>query len=224
MQIAVMRERARQEGATIAAIYDEGAKSGRKKQEERPALSEAIAHCKKLGGTLAFYSLSRLARSASEAHRIKDQLISAHCNLVSMKEPGLDSRTPSGKMLFAMTAIFAELEADAISERTSDVLQAKKARGERVGKLPYGKRLAHDGHHTTDDRDHARTCPGCKNLEDVPEEISAMREISQLRTTLSYSRIAAELNARGVRPKNAEKWTRHTTRIAHAAYVHEGFM
>ena len=44
-----------------------------------------------------------------------------------------------------MLAVLAEFERDQISERTAAAMQFKKAKGERVGSIPYGFRLGDDG-------------------------------------------------------------------------------
>jgi DNA invertase Pin-like site-specific DNA recombinase len=217
----LMIERAQREGALIERVYDEGQVSGRKFVAKRPVLAAAIAHCKRVRGTLVFYSLSRLGRSAGELHRIKDELIGAGCELLSVKE-NIDSRTPMGRAMFGMLATFAELEVDWLSDRTTDVLQAKKARGERVGTIPYGQRLKADGEHirrAAAQPAHSSSCVGCLNLEPDPDEMKTLREIARLSKRFSYREIAEQLNARGVKPKSAAAWTLHTVRLAHIACV-----
>jgi len=51
---------------------------------------------------------------------------------------------------------FAEYERFLGRTRTSAALQAKRARGERVGAIPYGYRLADDGIHVVQDEGEQR--------------------------------------------------------------------
>jgi DNA invertase Pin-like site-specific DNA recombinase len=55
-----------------------------------------------------------------------------------------------GRFFLTVMAGAAELEKNLIGERTAQTLQHKKANGERVGTVAYGKRLAADGIHLED--------------------------------------------------------------------------
>jgi DNA invertase Pin-like site-specific DNA recombinase len=90
-------------------------------------------------------------------------------------------------MLFRMMAVLAEFERDIISERTAAALRHKRAKGERTGQVPYGQSLAPDG----------------RTLVRAPEEWEAIAYARGRRAAgASLRAIAAELDARGVRPKN----------------------
>ena len=79
---------------------------------------------------------------------------------------------------------------------TRAALSKKKARGERVGCVPLGARVAADGVH----------------LEADPGEAEALEIVRELRTSgASIRAIAAELDARGV-PARGERW--HPTTVA----------
>lgn len=79
---------------------------------------------------------------------------------------------------------------------TRAALVAKKARGERVGGVPLGARVAADGVH----------------LEADPGEAGALEIVRELRAAgVSIRGIAAELTARGV-PARGERW--HPTTVA----------
>ena len=75
-------------------------------------------------------------------------------------------------------------------------LDAKRARGERLGKIPYGKRLAADGVH----------------LEDDPEEQATLTRMLELhREGVSLAKIATALGREGHKPRG-RSW--HKTTIA----------
>jgi site-specific DNA recombinase len=57
----------------------------------------------------------------------------------------INTKTPAGKVFFTLIAAFAQMERELISERTTAALAAKRARGERMGREPYGWALAGPG-------------------------------------------------------------------------------
>jgi DNA invertase Pin-like site-specific DNA recombinase len=73
--------------------------------------------------------------------------------LVSLRE-GIDTRTATGRALFGMCAVFAQLEADLIRDRTRAGLAAAKRRGKQLGRpralrsadVKRVKRLRASGH------------------------------------------------------------------------------
>ena len=86
---------------------------------------------------LVIYSLSRLSRSTRDTLMLADKLDKAGADLVSLSER-IDTTTAAGKMVFMMLAVLNEFERDQISERTSAILQHKKAKGEAYSPIPYG--------------------------------------------------------------------------------------
>ena len=81
-----------------------------------------------------------------------------------------------------MMAVLAEFERDQISERTTTAMQFKKAKGERVGAIPYGYDLAVGG----------------VTLTENAAEQSVIQRARELKASgLSLRKIAAELQRRG---------------------------
>ena len=60
--------------------------------------------------------------------------------IVSAAGEGTDSDSPTDILMRRMVDAFAEYERLIIGARTKAALQAKKARGERTGSIPYGFR------------------------------------------------------------------------------------
>jgi site-specific DNA recombinase len=89
------------------------------------------------GAVLVVYSLSRLSRSTRDTIQLADRLSRANADLVSLSER-IDTTSASGKMVFRIMAVLAEYEKDQIAERTSVVLQHKKANREVYSPIPYG--------------------------------------------------------------------------------------
>lgn len=165
---------------TLTTVHVDAGISG-KSADNRPGLQQALSECKK-GTALVVYSLSRLARSTKDTITISERLTKVGADLVSLSEK-IDTTTAAGKMVFRMLAVLAEFERDQISERTATAMHHMKSQGKRVGAVPYGYDLANDGIHLVDN---------------VPEQ-SVIAQAKELRAGgLSFEKIAAELESRGL--------------------------
>lgn len=81
---------------------------------------------------------------------------------------------------------------DILVERCNEGRRARKAEGKRVGEVPFGYSLAHDG----------------KTLIESGEEQEAIRLTLRLKAEgYSAAGIARELNRRGMRTKKDRLWT-----------------
>lgn len=83
---------------------------------------------------LLIWRLPRLARSLAELVRLTTIFRENQVDLISLRNPGLDTTTPQGKFFFGISAVFAEFERDLIIERTRAGLAAAKARGIKLGR------------------------------------------------------------------------------------------
>lgn len=85
------------------------------------------------GDELHVVKLDRLGRSARDLHDIARELEQKGVVLVigGVKH---DPKTPIGKMLFGVLALFAEFERDLIAERTAVRLEQLKAEGKTLGR------------------------------------------------------------------------------------------
>lgn len=171
---------------TLTAVHVDAGISG-KSADNRPGLQAALSECRK-GCALVVYSLSRLARSTRDTIEISERLNKVGADMVSLSEK-IDTTTAAGKMVFRMLAVLAEFERDQISERTASAMQFKKAKGERVGSVPYGYFL--DGDNIT--------------LIENPAEQAVIRQARELKESgLSLRAIAAKLDERGFAARNGQ--------------------
>lgn len=97
--------------------------SGRKTDQDRPKLKDALGICKKEGAILLVAKLDRLARSV---HFISG-LMRAGVRFVAVDMP------EANELTVHIMAAFAEHEAKRISQRTKDALAAARARGVVLG-------------------------------------------------------------------------------------------
>ena len=95
--------------------------SGRK--SDRPKLKEALALCRKDGATLIVAKLDRLARSVS----FLSNLLESDVDIVFCDFP------QANKMVLHIISAISHYEAELIAARTKASLQAKKARGFKLG-------------------------------------------------------------------------------------------
>jgi len=125
---------------------------------------------------------------------VADKLDKAGADLVSLSER-IDTTTAAGKMVFRMLAVLNEFERDQISERTSAILQHKKAMGEVYSPIPYG--FKREG----------------KKLVPNEEERRVISLIILLKKQgLSLREIASEFNVAGIPAKKGGKWYASTVR------------
>lgn len=126
----------------VEVLADEGL-SGTK--ATRPGFMRLMEHTRTGRiNAVVVYSLSRFARSTKHVLSAAEEFEKRNVSFISLKE-NLDTSSAMGKFTLTILAGLSQLERDQISERTTDALQHKKAKGQRVGTIPFGFRLAGDG-------------------------------------------------------------------------------
>ncbi len=98
----------------------------------RPALLRCLKQLKP-GDTLTVWKLDRLCRSVRDLITILDDLKQRGVKFRSLTET-IDTETPTGRAMWQMIGILAELERSLISERTRAGIKAAKARGVKFGR------------------------------------------------------------------------------------------
>src|ERR1022692_465684 len=101
---------------------------------KRPALLRCL---KKLehGDTLTVWKLDRLGRSLRDLITMLDDLKQRGVKFRSLTE-AIDTETPTGRAMWQMIGVLAELERSLISERTRAGVKAAKNRGVKFGRKP----------------------------------------------------------------------------------------
>ena len=140
--------------------------------------------------TVIVAKLDRLTRSVKDLAELLEHFNRRGVFLVSVAE-SLDTGSASGRLVLNIMTAVSQWEREAIGERTRDALSHKKAKGERVGTVPFGYRLASDGVH----------------LNPEPAEQAILDKIRQLRASnYPFRRIAGELNRQGFRTRCGSLW------------------
>lgn len=126
--LSLQRQALERYGVPPENIYEEHASGGK---IDRKQLGYALKACRG-GDTFVVWRLDRLGRTLPHILDILERLRVEGVRFVSLSE-SWDTSTPGGKAMMAMSAIFAELERDLISERTKAGIAAARARGVEFG-------------------------------------------------------------------------------------------
>ena len=125
------REAEHHQWTIVETIRDEG-QSG--KDLARPGLKRAlelIAAGEADG--LAVAKLDRLSRSVIDAGMLADWFDDIDARLVAL-DLNIDTKTPSGRMVFSVLSAVAQWERETIAQRTRDGLAALRAKGKPIGR------------------------------------------------------------------------------------------
>lgn len=118
---------------------------------KRPALARCLKALQP-GDTLIVWKLDRLGRSVRDLIHMLDDFKDRGVKFRSLTE-AIDTDTPTGRAMWQMIGVLAELERSLIGERTRAGLQAARARGVKVGRklkltasqLTHARRLIEQG-------------------------------------------------------------------------------
>jgi DNA invertase Pin-like site-specific DNA recombinase len=100
----------------------------------RPALSRCLAALKS-GDTLIVWKLDRLGRSLRDLINLLDELKQRGVKFQSLTE-AIDTETATGRAMWQMIGLLAELERSMIVERTRAGVKEAQARGVKFGRKP----------------------------------------------------------------------------------------
>ena len=148
------------------------------KRNDRPKLQEALAACRRRrGARMVIAKLDRLSRNMAFIATMMDSNI----EFVACDNPA------ATRLTLHILAAVAEHEREMISKRTSDALQAAKARGKKLGR--YG------AEHLAPAR-HAAAMARANDLRPILTELAGQ----------SMRQIAAELSRRGIPTQRGGHW------------------
>lgn len=186
------------QGVELAAVESDAGISGAS-MDNRPGLKRVLRAVLQAGegAVLVVYKLDRLGRNAIDVQETLAVLLDAGVRVVSLSD-GVDSASGMGaallKLLTSILATFAELEKENIRARLLDGRKRADAENRTYASEPrYGRRVAD---------------PEQGILAADAEEVRAVERIKALRAGgASYRAIVAALEAEGIRPRHADRWT-----------------
>lgn len=183
-----------------------GTDKKRKELEQRPQLLEALSELEK-GDVLIVHKRERMGRDPYVNCMIERIIEKKNAKLISAIGE-MDGDEPHDILMRRIMDAFAEYEALIISTRTKAALARKKAKGERVGHVPYGYRLTETGQIIV-----------CKEEAEILKQMYTYR----VNHRLSFREIATRLNNAGYRnrtTKNQEHtWTHGATSRVYQNYL-----
>ena len=165
-------------------------------KSERPGLQAALSDLQKGVDVLVVLKFDRLSRSIKHFCEVYERYFqSGEKELVAIRESiRLDSSL--GRALVSILLVFAQMEREAIAERTREALRHMREHGYCHGKAPFGFKKAPKG-------DGSRY----KVFVEDPAEQRTLAQIKEwLDLGLEIPELVRRLNADGVHPPRAKKW------------------
>ena len=121
-------------GHEIVKVYQDAGSSGAKGRERRPGFDAMLkAAAQREFDLLAVWSSDRLGRSMPDLIEVL-QMIRTTGRELYIHTQALDTSTASGRALFQMLGVFAELEREMIVARVNAGMARAKAHGTKSGK------------------------------------------------------------------------------------------
>ena len=181
-QLAAIKKYATAHDIKIVTVFREEGVTGTKESMDRPAFSEMMTALHANGvRTIIIERLDRLARDLMVQEATIADLRKHGFTVISVAEPDLMENDPSRKAFRQMMGVFAEYEKDTIVAKLRGARMRMRAKeGRCEGRKPYG---FYDGEGA------------------VIERMNALRS-----TGLGFDRIAAKLNAEGLKTRTGARW------------------
>jgi DNA invertase Pin-like site-specific DNA recombinase len=180
---------ASKEGMEISQTFTEKPISGAAPLDKRPALFNAIYNLEE-GDILLVSRLDRLSRDLYGGIIIDELVAKKKARVVSAAGEGTEGEDPCNQMMKNMFRVVAGFERNLTQFRIKSALAAKKARGERVGFIPFGYELGDD-----------------RKLRPKPEDQPIIEKMIEYRQQgLSMQKICDHLNASSLFNRNGNKW------------------
>jgi DNA invertase Pin-like site-specific DNA recombinase len=181
-QRAAIKAYAEGQGIKIIRWFEEKGISGTTELDSRPALLAMLEALAANGTKLVLIEkLDRLARDLMVQETIIGDLRKRGFELVSVSEPDLLQNDPTRVLMRQVFGAIAQYEKAMIVAKLRGARQRVKAKDGRCeGRKPYGTRQG---------------------------EMEVLAKMRALRSEgLAYDRIAASLNAEGVKPRSGTRW------------------
>lgn len=119
------------EAAGCEKIYQEKESGG--STARRFALEKALDQLR-AGDVLTVTRLDRLARSVPDLYGILEKISAAGAGFACLHQSGVDTATPTGKLMLGILGVIAEFERDLIRERQAEGIARAKEKGIYRGK------------------------------------------------------------------------------------------
>lgn len=133
-QLTELRATAQRMGYTVVAEFLDSGISGMKTRQDRPALDSLMKSAtQRKFDMIMCWSIDRLGRSLQNLVEILNELQSMKIDLFFLQQ-GMDTTTPSGRMIFSVFGAIGEFERNLIRERVIAGQKRAVANGVKIGR------------------------------------------------------------------------------------------
>ncbi len=153
LQLVELRKYVADRGWAIYKEYVDIGQSGAK--DSRPQLNQLMLDAKRRRfNIVAVWKFDRFARSVRHLVNSLYEFKELNIDFISLTE-GVDTSTSTGRAMFGIIGVMAELERDLIRERVQAGMKRAKARGKAIGRpkayldVDEVKRLIEKGHNVS---------------------------------------------------------------------------
>ncbi|MBI1651157.1 resolvase [Hyphomicrobium sulfonivorans] len=138
-QLAELQAWAKRAGHEVVQVFEDAGISGAKGRDKRPGFDAMLkAATRREFDMLAVWSSDRLGRSMPDLIEVL-QMIRGTGLALYIHTQALDTSTPSGRALFQMLGVFAELERELIVARVHAGISRARSAGVKFGRPRKGK-------------------------------------------------------------------------------------
>jgi DNA invertase Pin-like site-specific DNA recombinase len=133
-QLQELRATAQRMGYTVVAEFVDSGISGMKTRQDRPALDSLIKSATQRKFDMVMcWSIDRLGRSLQNLVEILNEMQSMKIDMFFLQQ-GMDTTTPSGRMIFSVFGAIGEFERNLIRERVIAGQKRAVANGVKIGR------------------------------------------------------------------------------------------
>ena len=133
-QLHTLREIAKMKGLTVVTEYTDDGISGAKGRDQRKGFDELLKGAtRKEFDVILVWSVDRLGRNLQDLISFLNEIHSVCCDLF-IHQSGIDTTTPTGKMMFGILSVFADFERSMIVERTKAGMERARKQGRQIGR------------------------------------------------------------------------------------------
>ena len=133
-QLQELRATAQRMGYTVVAEFVDSGISGMKTRQDRPALDSLMKSATQRKFDMVMcWSIDRLGRSLQNLVEILNEMQSMKIDMFFLQQ-GMDTTTPSGRMIFSVFGAIGEFERNLIRERVIAGQRRAVANGVKIGR------------------------------------------------------------------------------------------
>jgi DNA invertase Pin-like site-specific DNA recombinase len=133
-QVAALRQIAERRGWEVIEQYSDAGISGAKGRDGRPGLDQMLKDAsKRKFDVIMAWAIDRLGRSLIDLLHTVETLHACGVDLY-LDQQGIDTTTPTGKLMFQVCGAFGEFERSMIRQRVNAGLKRAVAQGKQLGR------------------------------------------------------------------------------------------